>query len=69
MEEFPHSIVLKASAGSGKTRALTKRFVRFLLSADIRNNSLKNIIAITFSNNASREMRQRIVLWLKELSI
>ncbi|MBF0590463.1 MAG: UvrD-helicase domain-containing protein [Nitrospirae bacterium] len=69
MEEFPHSIVLKASAGSGKTRALTKRFVRFLLSAEIRNNSLRNIIAITFSNNASREMRQRIVLWLKELSI
>ncbi|KJU83370.1 UvrD/REP helicase domain protein [Candidatus Magnetobacterium bavaricum] len=61
--------MLKASAGSGKTRALTKRFVRFLLSADIHNNSLKNIIAITFSNNASREMRQRIVLWLKELSI
>ena len=30
--EFPHSIVLKASAGSGKTHALTLRFVEFLLS-------------------------------------
>ncbi|MBF0343444.1 MAG: UvrD-helicase domain-containing protein [Nitrospirae bacterium] len=69
MQEFPHSIVLKASAGSGKTHALTKRFVQFLLSTDIPYNTLRNVIAITFSNNAASEMRQRVVLWLKELAL
>jgi ATP-dependent exoDNAse (exonuclease V) beta subunit len=29
---FPHITVLKASAGSGKTHNLTRRFVQFLLS-------------------------------------
>jgi len=67
--EFPHSIVLKASAGSGKTHALTLRFVEFLLSDSIKKNGLRNILAITFSNNAAAEMRSRILQWLKALSL
>ena len=66
---FPHCILLKASAGSGKTHALTKRYVQFLLSERIKNNTLLNILAITFSNNAAKEMKQRIIRWLKELSL
>ncbi|MDW7972394.1 MAG: UvrD-helicase domain-containing protein, partial [Thermodesulfovibrio sp.] len=65
--QFPHYVILKASAGSGKTTALTERFVYFLLSDNIPNNSLKNILAITFSNNASYEMKARIIEWLKNL--
>ncbi|MBF0563778.1 MAG: UvrD-helicase domain-containing protein [Nitrospirae bacterium] len=66
---FPHTAVIKASAGSGKTHALTKRFVQFLLSGAISNNSPRNMLAITFSNNAAREMRERILLWLKEIAL
>ncbi|HUI70742.1 MAG TPA: UvrD-helicase domain-containing protein, partial [Spirochaetia bacterium] len=66
--ELPSITVLKASAGSGKTRALTARYVQFLLSPVIPRNSLRNILAVTFSNNASREMRDNILLWLKSLS-
>jgi ATP-dependent helicase/nuclease subunit A len=62
---FPHFVVLKASAGSGKTRTLTERFVQFLLSEKIPGNGLRNILAITFSNNAAKEMRERILAWLK----
>ncbi|MDH4231429.1 MAG: UvrD-helicase domain-containing protein, partial [Nitrospirota bacterium] len=65
---FPHFIVLKASAGSGKTRTLTERFVQFILSDTIPKNSLRNILAVTFSNNAAKEMKERILLWLKALS-
>lgn len=65
--QLPHYVILKASAGSGKTTALTERFVYFLLSDDIPHNSLKNILAITFSNNASYEMKDRIIEWLKSL--
>lgn len=62
---FPHCTVLKASAGSGKTHTLTKRFVQFILSEKIPRNKLRNILAVTFSNNAAKEMRERVLLWLK----
>jgi len=64
---FPHFVVLKASAGSGKTHTLTERFVQFILSDTIPNNRLRNILAVTFSNNAAREMKERILLWLKDI--
>jgi ATP-dependent exoDNAse (exonuclease V) beta subunit len=64
---FPHFTVLKASAGSGKTYTLTARFVQFVLSDRIPRNRLKNILAITFSKNASKEMKGRVLLWLKSL--
>lgn len=65
---LPSVTVLKASAGSGKTFALTERYVQFLLSAVIPKNDLANILAITFSNNASREMREKVLEWLKLLA-
>jgi len=64
---FPHVTILKASAGSGKTYSLTKRFVQFLLSGKIPQNHLRNILAITFSNNAAKEMKERILSWLKDI--
>ena len=64
---FPQVTILKASAGSGKTYSLTERFVQFLLSDKIPQNHLRNILAITFSNNAAKEMKERILSWLKDL--
>ena len=66
---FPEFVLLKASAGSGKTHALSLRFVQFLLSERVKNatpNGLRNILAITFTRNAAREMKSRILDWLKE---
>ncbi|MGB9764473.1 MAG: UvrD-helicase domain-containing protein [Candidatus Saccharicenans sp.] len=63
---LPEFILLKASAGTGKTHALTLRYTQFLLSEKIRNNSLPQILAITFTRNAAREMKLRIINWLKE---
>jgi hypothetical protein len=62
---FPHFTLLKASAGSGKTYALTQRFIQFLLSGKIPRNALRNILAITSSNNASIEMKERVLERLK----
>jgi len=67
--QFPNFTVLKASAGSGKTYALTERFVQFLLSEEIPRSQLRNLLAITFSNNASKEMKERVLHWLKSLSL
>ncbi|MBM3312907.1 MAG: hypothetical protein FJY80_15535, partial [Candidatus Aminicenantes bacterium] len=65
-------ILLKASAGSGKTYRLAERYLSFLLNppADHRiPQDLANILAITFTNNAAREMKDRILAWLKECAL
>lgn len=49
---------LRAGAGSGKTRVLTKRFMRMLLENS--NINLDNIVAITFTQKAAAEMKDRI---------
>jgi ATP-dependent helicase/nuclease subunit A len=67
--ELPKYTVVSASAGSGKTRALKQRVVQLLLAQSIPNNSLKNILAITFTNNAAREMKQRVLDGLKSASL
>ncbi|MBU2573501.1 MAG: UvrD-helicase domain-containing protein [Elusimicrobia bacterium] len=66
---FPHALLISASAGSGKTYTLTQRYVQFLLSDIIPGNSLQNILAVTFTNNAAKEMKVRILKWLKELAL
>lgn len=57
------SVALSAGAGCGKTFVLTERFIRALQprsSADRPGERLASIIAITFTERATREMRQRI---------
>lgn len=66
---FPHFTVLKASAGSGKTYALSKRFAGFLLSGSIQGNLPGNLLAVTFSNNAAREMKERVLDMLKRICL
>jgi ATP-dependent exoDNAse (exonuclease V) beta subunit len=67
--QFPHALLISASAGSGKTYTLTQRYIQLLLSADIPFNRIENILAVTFTNNAAKEMKTRILSWLKEIAL
>ncbi|MDE5674467.1 MAG: UvrD-helicase domain-containing protein, partial [Muribaculaceae bacterium] len=70
----------RASAGSGKTFTLAKKFIWFLIAIKedgkpwrLRNpreiaDGLGRILAITFTNKATNEMKQRIVAKLADLS-
>jgi len=69
--EFPQVVVVEASAGSGKTYCLTKRYLHLLINPQLKLNQvpLRNILAITFTNKATVEMKERILESLKKLAL
>lgn len=61
-------ISVLASAGTGKTYNLAKRYLYLLLSSN-DNTSIKNIIAVTFTNKAAVEMKYRVIDYLKKAAL
>ncbi|MCQ2067222.1 MAG: UvrD-helicase domain-containing protein [Bacteroidaceae bacterium] len=65
MEEHSKLTLYKASAGSGKTFMLAVRYISFLA----RNpQAYRSILAVTFTNKATAEMKQRIMSQLYGIS-
>ncbi|MGQ7945711.1 UvrD-helicase domain-containing protein [Flavobacterium sp. WC2509] len=65
--ERPSFAIYDASAGSGKTYALVKEYLKIILTAH-KNDAYRNILAITFTNKAVHEMKSRIVGSLSEFA-
>lgn len=59
--------IYDASAGSGKTYALVKEYLKIILVAP-KNDAYRHILAITFTNKAVQEMKSRIVGSLSEFA-
>ncbi|MCE6989963.1 exodeoxyribonuclease V subunit beta [Dyadobacter sp. CY323] len=59
--------VYSSSAGSGKTYTLTKEYLKLALSSD-SETYFRNILAVTFTNAAANEMKDRILLMLRTFS-
>ena len=52
--------VYKSSAGSGKTYTLVKEYLKIALGSD-QPDRYRSILAITFTNKAANEMKERII--------
>lgn len=59
------SMVLRAAAGSGKTKVLVDRLLRLLLDGA----PLKSIVAVTFTRKAAVEIRERLQKNVNELAL
>ena len=57
--------ILKASAGSGKTYSLAREYIRLILQSE-KPDAYRHVLAVTFTNKATDEMKRRI---LKELYV
>lgn len=62
-DKLSKSVHLSASAGSGKTRALVERYIDLIMNTGIE---LDQAVAITFTDKAAAEMKQRVIQTLKE---
>lgn len=60
--------VYSASAGSGKTYTLVQKYLSILLRSPFKKDRYKNILALTFTNKAAAEMKQRVLARLKQFS-
>ncbi|MDO4762940.1 MAG: UvrD-helicase domain-containing protein [Flavobacteriaceae bacterium] len=56
--------VISASAGSGKTYTLVQRLLMICLSQPHQADAIRHILALTFTNKAANEMKERILKWL-----
>lgn len=58
-----NSYVIEASAGTGKTWTIERLYIKALLEVDIANLqalSVENILVVTFTNDATNELKERI---------
>ncbi|MDA8340378.1 MAG: UvrD-helicase domain-containing protein, partial [Nitrospiraceae bacterium] len=60
--DISKSVMISSPAGSGKTEKLARRYIELLKSG----SDVERILAITFTDKAAAEMKERILHILKK---
>ena len=63
IEDKDHNLIVSAAAGSGKTAVLIERIFRLLKNKEVSAN---NILMITYTIKAAREMKEKLQNKLEE---
>ncbi len=63
------SVILGASAGSGKTKVLVDRFLRLCIEETPARANPRSILAVTFTNKAAVEIQDRLLKATRELAL
>lgn len=67
--DLKNFVIYKSSAGSGKTFTLVKEYLKLAIHEPNKLNfNFKQILAITFTNKAAAEMKERIISSLLSIS-
>src|SRR5690606_9268491 len=67
VEALDGAVLVLAGAGTGKTRVLTTRLAHLLITGKARSPG--EILAVTFTNKAAREMKDRVAALLNRPSV
>ncbi|GAB3697020.1 UvrD-helicase domain-containing protein [Spirosoma flavus] len=59
--------IYSSSAGSGKTYTLTKEYLKLALQPGVYDDYFRHILAVTFTNAAANEMKERILKTLSRI--
>ena len=67
-------IIYSSSAGSGKTFTLVKEYLKIMLGLKYKrgyhpSKIVPSVLAITFTKNATKEMKERIIEYLRVISL
>lgn len=66
VDSLHHNCIVSAGAGSGKTRVLVERYLKILADHHLDPNLLDQVVAITFTEKAATEMKERIRQGIKQ---
>lgn len=65
-ERIAENLALRSGAGCGKTYVLGRRFTELLLARPHEEDVLRRLVALTFTDKAAMEMRDRVRRFLAE---